>query len=604
MAKDYATINKLGRMKVDKSDFKISKEEIRKAKGLKNTKKALKMAYINKKLLAIVILFFVLNTAINVIISLMTKELLTFFTDKVYDKLFRYAIYFLAADVIWWVCDYLYHVFYHKFKLKMLLSLKMRTYERISSLKASCFSNNQTSTFSSRIGEASTISNTLDIMFGTVYSLATGLAYCIVILINSPVLFMVATAFYFVRLIADKFIIPKHNALRRKNKKIGDQAHNIMLESIRGAADVKSLNFYDKLTSDFYDKSKENYDNSYKISIWRNNRGYSASFVSNALNTFVLLVLIGIFLTHDIYNAGSILFFWSYKGNIRSLFFNIFNLTEKFSDIEVSASRMMELWDEQTYPVETFGVKEFKKFKGKIRFKNVHFSYEKDKPVLAGVNFEIEPKKITAIVGKTGCGKSTTLSLIARFYDAQKGKITIDGIDIKDLSKNALRNNVGYVQQNPYIFNRSFKENMLLVKPNATDEEIIEACKNSEIHDFIMTTKDKYDTVIGENGITLSGGQRQRLAIARALLNDAKIIMFDESTSALDNENQAKIQEVIEKLSATHTIVVVAHRLSTIINADKIIFMEGSRIKAEGTHSELFETCKEYRDIYQIESKK
>ena len=196
------------------------------------------------------------------------------------------------------------------------------------------------------------------------------------------------------------------------------------------------------------------------------------------------------------------------------------------------------------------------------------------------------------------------MSLIARFYDVKKGQISIDGINVKSLSKETLRGNIGYVQQSPYIFNRSFKENLLLVKPDATDEEIEDVCKMSEIHNDIMETKDKYNTIIGENGITLSGGQKQRLAIARALLCNAKIIMFDESTSSLDNENQAKIQKTIENLAKTHTIIVVAHRLSTIINADKIIFMKDHNIKAEGTHSELFETCQEYKELYQIENKK
>lgn len=588
--------------KTDGSELKVSKEEIRKVKGIANTKKAFKMAAMHKGLLTAVIVFFILNTTVNVINALLTKEVLSLFTSKEFDKFTVYALIFLALEVLIFVFEYFQYYFYDQLKLKMDLELKTKTYQRISSLKASCFATTQTSTFTSRVNEATSISNVLDQIFGNIYGFVTSFAYVVVIAINAPILFAVTAVFYLVKIFVDKYVIPKHNALRRKNRKISDEASNIMLESIRGAADVKSLNFSEKVKTDYFNKSKEFYDKGFRITVWRRNWGYSSSFVTNALNSFVMLLLIGYFMTHDVYSAGSVLFFWSYKGNIRALFQYTFMLKERFSDIEVSASRMMELWDEEKYPVEVFGEKEIKNFKGKIIFKNVHFAYEEEKPVLCGVNLDIEPNKITAIVGKTGCGKSTTLSLIARFYDAQKGKITLDGVNIKDLSKNALRSNIGYVQQTPYIFNRSFKENLLLVKPDASDDEIVKACKNSEIHDFIMTTKDGYDTLIGENGITLSGGQRQRLAIARALLNNAKIIMFDESTSALDNENQAKIQAVIEKLSQTHTIIVVAHRLSTIINADKIIFMDNAKIIAEGTHDELFKNCKEYQELYQIEN--
>ena len=350
------------------------------------------------------------------------------------------------------------------------------------------------------------------------------------------------------------------------------------------------------------EKQQESYDKNFKLNVWWRNRVLPTNFFANGVNTFVMFLLIIWLFNNSSYSTASFLLFWMYRGHIRTFFTEIFNFTEKFSHVEVASMRVMELFDNEQYPVETFGDKEIKKFKGKIQFKNVHFEYEEKKPVLQGVSFDIDPNKITAIVGKTGCGKSTTLSLIARFYDPKKGRIIVDGVDSKKISKKCLRGNIAYVQQNPYIFNRTFRENLMLVKPEVTEEEIIDACKKSEIHYFILQTKDGYDTLIGENGITLSGGQRQRLAIARALLNNAKVIMFDESTSSLDNENQSKIQKTIENLSKDHTIVVVAHRLSTIINADKIIFMEGSKIKAEGTHQELFETCPEYQELYKIEN--
>lgn len=588
----------------NKEELKVTKEEIKQVKGIKNTLKALKLAKINKKYLFLVTFFFVVQMVANIFDALLVKEFLTFFTTKQYDKFIPYAFIFLGIHLIIYVCDYLQSYFFDKLTNQMNLNLKAATYEKISNLKAHCFTSNQTSTFTSRVSDASSITADLQMIYKTVYTLIVSLSYSIIIFINAPLLALIAIAFYMVRFISTNFIMPKGSVLRKSNRKVADEAQNILLESVRGAQDVKSLNFSENLKQSFYEKTKENYDKDIKISLWSRKRFAIVNFISHPINNFVMIFLFYWFLTHDFYNAGGILFFWSYKANLRNVFDSLYMLKKRFADTEISASRLLELWDEEKYPAEKFGTRVFKNFKGNIRFKNVHFEYEKGKPILNGVNFEIEPNKITAIVGKTGCGKSTTLSLIARFYDVKKGHITIDGINVKSLSKDALRGNIAYVQQSPYIFNRSFKENLLLVKPDATDEEIEDVCKKSEIHDFIIETKDKYDTLIGENGITLSGGQRQRLAIARALLSDAKIIMFDESTSSLDNENQAKIQKTIENLSKTHTIIIVAHRLSTIINADKIIFMKDQNVKAEGTHSELFETCEDYKELYQIENKK
>lgn len=169
------------------------------------------------------------------------------------------------------------------------------------------------------------------------------------------------------------------------------------------------------------------------------------------------------------------------------------------------------------------------------------------------------------------------------------------------LSKKSIRSNITYIQQSPYIFNMTFRENLLLINPQATEKQLIAACKKSEIYDFIKSTAEGLDTVIGENGITLSGGQKQRFAIYRALLNDSKIIMFDESTSSFDNESQYKIQKVIEGLKKDHTIIVVAHRLSTIINADKIIYFKDHKVYKCGTHEELINSCSDYRDLYKME---
>ncbi|MGN1227462.1 MAG: ABC transporter ATP-binding protein, partial [Christensenellales bacterium] len=249
---------------------------------------------------------------------------------------------------------------------------------------------------------------------------------------------------------------------------------------------------------------------------------------------------------------------------------------------------------------EKFGKRNPKNIIGKLSFKDVDFSFD-DAQVLKNFSLEISPNQSIAIVGKSGQGKSTMLNLITRLYDVDKGCITLDDIDIKTLSEKSLRDNITIVPQTPYIFNTTIRENLSFVKPDLTDEEMIEVCKKAQIHDFIVSKKDGYDSIVGENGVILSGGQKQRLAIARALLKNSKIIMLDEATSALDNENQYKIQQIINSLKTDHTIIIVAHRLSTIIDCDKIVFMENGQIIGCGSHKQLLHSCKQYKDLYTIE---
>ncbi len=586
----------------DKEFFKVSKADLKSVKGIENTKKAIKLASFDKKLFTIVCMFFVLTVAINTINALVAKQMLEIFTTGEFEKFTIFAFIFLGINTIIYLLNYGQEYFYHKFKMQITLDMKVNVYKRINSLQACCFTNNQTSTFTRRLFDSNEIVQTFDIIFNTIQNLTTAFAYCIVLVTSSPILFAACAFFYLIKTIIYKFIIPKHNLIRKKNRKTGDEVHNVVLETVRGANDIKSLNISDEICSTYVEKTEKFNSQSLSIGVWWRNRLLPTNYFAFSINTFVFMMLVAYFVTHNVYAASSILFFYSYRGYINMFFTNLFDIKEKFSAVEVAASRMMELYDEEKYPVEKFGEKTIENLQGNIKFKNVSFNYEKGTPILKNISFDIEANKITAIVGKTGCGKSTTLSLIARFYDSTKGKITLDGINIKDLTRDCLRTNIGYVQQVPYIFNKTFKENLLLVKPDATDNEIIDVCKKAEIHSFIMGTKDKYETMIGENGITLSGGQRQRLAIARALLNNSKIIMFDESTSSLDNENQAKIQATIENLANDHTIIVVAHRLSTIINADKIIFMDDHKVVAEGTHKELFKSCPEYKKLYEIEN--
>ena len=239
---------------------------------------------------------------------------------------------------------------------------------------------------------------------------------------------------------------------------------------------------------------------------------------------------------------------------------------------------------------------------GEIVFDNVSFNYDDDtEKVLKNVSFRIESGKTIALVGPSGGGKTTICSLIPRFYDVTEGSITLDGRNIKDITQKSLRQNIGIVQQDVYMFYGTIRENIAYGKAGATEEEIIEAAKKANIHDFIVSLPDGYDTFVGERGTRLSGGQKQRISIARVFLKNPPVLILDEATSALDNESERYIQKSLEQLSEGRTTLVIAHRLSTIRNADKIYVIEEGRIKEEGSHTELLETNGLYAKYYNMQ---
>lgn len=226
---------------------------------------------------------------------------------------------------------------------------------------------------------------------------------------------------------------------------------------------------------------------------------------------------------------------------------------------------------------------------GELRFENICFSYIPGEPVLEQVNLEIPAQSVIALVGPTGVGKSTLASLIPRFYDVNEGRITLDGVDIRDLKLESLRRQISIVLQDVFLFHGTVRENIQFGRPDATEEEIIAAAKIANAHSFILDLPDGYDTFIGERGIKLSGGQKQRLSIARAVLKDAPILILDEATSAVDTETELLIQQALERLIAGRTVLIIAHRLSTIRSADRIVVLEGRGIAEAGTHDELMQ---------------
>ena len=266
----------------------------------------------------------------------------------------------------------------------------------------------------------------------------------------------------------------------------------------------------------------------------------------------------------------------------------LIDFTEQFQNGYSGYERFLEILSIEPEIKEIDNPVELKDVKGKIEFEDVSFKYaDGTESVLSNVNISVEPGKYVALVGPSGVGKTTLCSLIPRFYDVTSGSIKIDGTDIKNVSLKSLRNNIGVVQQDIYLFMGTIKDNIRYGREDATDEEIIQAAKDANAHDFIMSFEKGYDTDIGQRGMKLSGGQKQRLSIARVFLKNPPILIFDEATSALDNESEQVVQESLERLAKGRTTFVIAHRLTTIQNAEEILVLTDKGIEEKGTRQEL-----------------
>ena len=409
---------------------------------------------------------------------------------------------------------------------------------------------------------------------------------------------------FFVESYRNKVSTRKNKILRRVN----DDFFSMVGEVMHGSKDVKLLNCEDSMikrivnviTASNITRSEQNEKNDRFLIIRRS--------VQHILDLgFVLILFYTI--KREMIVPSVALVLYNYNVGISGSALRIGNFLDTLRSFIVSNERIFDIKNEYEFPKETFGSKSFDKpFSGSIELRNVTFAYnhndllDRDITVLKDVSFKINPGEKVAFVGGSGCGKTTIFNMISGLYKPDDGTVLYDGIDIRELTRSALRDSLVVISQNPYLFNMSIRDNMLLVKADATDEEIREACKKACIDEDINGFEHGYDTLIGEGGINLSGGQRQRLAIARGLLKGCNAVLLDEATSALDNMTQKKVQEAIYSLDNRMTVVMIAHRLSTVINADRIFFVKNGKILAGGTHRELLDQCSEYKALYQMET--
>lgn len=403
--------------------------------------------------------------------------------------------------------------------------------------------------------------------------------------------FMFAYAYYFNKKMKAAF--------KRNRAKIADINATIE-DNLSGIRVVKSF------ANEEAEMEKFREGNSHFVETKKNSYLYMGGFHSGlgAFMTLINIIVIvagAVFITKGIVDVTVLITFLLYVNNFTEPVKKLINFTETFQNGVSGYERFLEIMSIEPAIKDKENAVEKSDFRGDVTFSDVSFRYnDKNEYVLNHVSLDVKAGEYVALVGSSGAGKTTLCSLIPRFYDVTDGSICVDGVDVRDLKLKCLRNNIGIVQQDVYLFAGSIIENIRYGRPGASDEEVYEAAKKANAHEFIMSLPEGYDTDIGQRGIKLSGGQKQRLSIARVFLKNPPILIFDEATSALDNESEKVVQESLETLAADRTTFVIAHRLSTIRNAERILVLTEDGIAESGTHKELMEKQGVYYKLYNI----
>lgn len=476
------------------------------------------------------------------------------------------------------------------------------TYKKAINLPAYAYEKTSSGEVINRIvNDADTLSFAFSRLVALISSLTASLIVLVYIFINSWVLGIEIIIFVGILYLVINKYDPMLINVHKERKKVQDKFTSLVNESIRGIREIKTLGVKNNLMSNMkeiiksiFDKSKE------EVSI---RKKYNAlTFLLKIFLEGVVFITCAFLIYKGSITIGFFVTMTYYIYRFTNLIDNINNFSQTYQKLIVSLQRVNEILENRLYEDEIFGNEKINKVKGIIEFKNVSFSYPDEDNILNDFNIKLEPNKKIAIVGKSGQGKSTLFNLITRVFDVKEGLITLDDINIKDLTEEELRKHISIIRQEPFIFNRTILENFKIINKDIELEEIRKYTKMSYLDDYIMSLPNGYDTVLGEGGVNLSGGQKQRLSIARTLAKNSEVILFDEATSALDNSSQDYIKKTIDNLIKDHTVVIVAHRLSTIMDADIIYLVDKGKVVDSGTHNELLKTNKTYKKLYETES--
>ena len=553
----------------------------------------------HKKLFALDMLASLLVSVIGIVYPMITRRMLN---ELIPDRNYRLIVIFGISLLGLYICKMLLNYFIqyqgHVMGVKIQAEMRSDMFRHLEKLPYSFYDEHETGKIMSRMtndlmnvtelahhGPENLIISSITIIISFCYLSTINIYLTLIIFACVP--FLVLAAALLRRRMSAAFL-----ASRQAVAEI-----NARLESsISGIRVTKAFTNADKEQEKFEEGNKEFVEARSEAYSAMGRFHSSTTFINDIFNVIVLIAG-GFFLYNGAITFGDYSAFVVSVSLFTQPVMTLVNFTEQFQDGFTGFKRFLEIIDEEPEK-DAEGAQELENVEGHIEFRNVTYGYNESTDVLKNVSLDIKKGKTFALVGPSGGGKTTICHLIPRFYDEFEGEILVDGKSIDKVTRTSLRRAIGIVQQDIYLFNASIKENILYGRLDATDEEVIEAAKRANIHDYIMTLEDGYDTQIGERGVKLSGGQKQRLSIARVFLKNPPILILDEATSALDNSTEILIQQALDELCKGRTTIVVAHRLSTIKNADEIAVIEDGVITERGTHDELMSTGGTYATLY------
>ena len=552
---------------------------------------------------------FAIFTVLSIVTALLSI-LYPIFQEKIYNAVYesaysdfvKYFALFFGLGLVIQIINFIKQPIVSKASNNVWQNMSMQAFQRIFPMSSFKLDNENTGKLYNRVVRDP---NSLSGLYATIMSYIGGiianLGYIFIIYTYSWKLSLYLTIGNIVTYLIGDWRLKIRQKYRKELHKLGDERSGISKEALNGIKDIKVLDMQKPIEKKFAKPLKEEVDLNVRMS-------YKLTALNVLSSAFTVVFYVGFALIAvELMKIGelipsTLIVLYSYSNTIRIFVNDIITLKDYAKEKDLVAGRVMEVFDETFYPQDKFGTKALENAQGHLVVENLKFGYKQDEILFDDLSVTFDSNKLTAIVGKSGEGKSTIANLLFHLYDWEEGTIKLDGIDIRELDQDSLKNNLSIIPQAPYVFNLSIKENLLLANENATDEDILQALEDAQLKDYIDNLKDGINTLVGENGIQMSGGQKQRLAIARALLKKSKVIIFDEATSSLDNESQSKIQKVMENLKDKHTLIVIAHRLSTIKNADKIVVLNDHRVEDEGTHEQLMESCNTYKELYAEEN--
>lgn len=540
-----------------------------------------------------------LVSLIGIVYPIITREMLNkLIPDRNYRLIVIFGISLLLLYVLKMLLNYFIQYKGHVMGVRMQSQMRIDLFNHLEKLPYSYYDENETGKIMSRMTN-DLFSVTELAHHGPENLIISGIAiiisFCYLATINIYLTLIIFTCVPFLILIA-ALLRKKMTAAFLASRTAVAEINARLESSISGIRVTKAFTNAEKEQEKFEEGDKEFVD-ARKDAYNAMGRFHSSTAFINDIFNVIVLIAGGFFLYDGAISFGDYSAFVVSITLFTQPVMTLINFTEQFQDGFTGFKRFLEVLDEEPERDSEDAV-DIENVEGRIEFKNVTYSYTDSVNVLNNVSLDIGKGKTFALVGPSGGGKTTICHLIPKFYDIDEGEILIDGKNINSITRKSLRSAIGIVQQDIYLFNSSIRENILYGKLDATDEEVIEAAKRANIHDYIMSLEKGYDTVIGERGVKLSGGQKQRLSIARVFLKNPPILILDEATSALDNSTEILIQQSLDELCKGRTTIVVAHRLSTIKNADEIAVIEDGMITEKGTHEELMAAGKLYATLY------